>query len=551
MALWRGSVCAGFLALAVGCVFLLEPELPGTALRSLWSSLRLGPAPVPPGPLSPEGRLAAAWDALIVQPARRWRRVAVGVNACVDVVISGVKLLQALGLSPGIGKDHAVLHKTSDLGEAFVHFMGKGAAAERFFSDKETFHDIAQAASEFPGAQHYVGGNAALIGQRFAANTDLKVLLCGPIGPKLHELLDDNVFVPPESLQEEDEFHLILEYLAACIGEEWGPFKAPHANRFIFSHDLSNGAMNMLEVFVSSLEEFQPDLVVLSGLHMMEGQSKELQRKRLLESPYTLEPTAQFRSQEQEATMSVQDSSVSSDSVTLGAPHRVESVYWDKQLLATEVVNSISDIPTGIPIHLELASMTNRELMSSIVHQVFPAVTSLGLNEQELLFLSQSASGPHASLSSWDGVPDVGMVSDILFWILKEHGRSKDRSSDLTRIHFHTLVYHILATVDGHWANQLAAVAAGARVAGTQACATETIDTNRVSLRAPQEFMTSHLEAGSRIVLNPNKPVVEWHREGITFHFTPVLVCKDPIRTVGLGDAISAEGLFYSEAHSD
>lgn len=41
--------------------------------------------------------------------------------------------------------------------------------------------------------------------------------------------------------------------------------------------------MNMLEVFVSSLEEFQPDLVVLSGLHMMEGQSKELQTKRLLE----------------------------------------------------------------------------------------------------------------------------------------------------------------------------------------------------------------------------------------------------------------------------
>lgn len=31
--------------------------------------------------------------------------------------------------------------------------MGKGAAAERFFSDKETFHDIAQVASEFPGAQ--------------------------------------------------------------------------------------------------------------------------------------------------------------------------------------------------------------------------------------------------------------------------------------------------------------------------------------------------------------------------------------------------------------
>uniref|UniRef100_A0A7N5JVD4 ADP dependent glucokinase n=2 Tax=Ailuropoda melanoleuca TaxID=9646 RepID=A0A7N5JVD4_AILME len=514
MALWRGSAYAGFLALAVGCVLLLEPQLPGSALRSLWSSLQLAPA----GPGSPEGRLAAAWDALIVRPARRWRRVAVGVNACVDVVLSGVKLLQALGQSPGNGKDHTILHSRNDLEEAFVHFMGKGAAAERFFSDKEAFRDVAQIASELPGAQHYVGGNAALIGQKFAANSDLKfnllkgfstkwssesnqrlrtkyfpkVLLCGPVGPKLHELLDDNVFVPPQSLQEVDEFHLILEYQA---GEEWGQLKAPHANRFIFSHDLSNGAMNMLEVFVSSLEEFQPDLVVLSGLHMMEGQSKELQRKRLL-----------------------------------------------------EVVTSISDIPAGTPVHLELASMTNKELMRSIVHQqVFPAVTSLGLNEQELLFLSQAASGPHSSLSSWNGVPDVGMVSDILFWILKEHGWSKSRASDLTRIHFHTLVYHILATVDGHWANQLAAVAAGARVAGTQACATETIDASRVSLRAPREFVTSHSEAGSRIVINPNEPVAEWHREGISFHFTPVLVCKDPIRTVGLGDAISAEGLFYSE----
>ncbi|XP_064336798.1 ADP-dependent glucokinase isoform X3 [Camelus dromedarius] len=314
MALWRGAAYAGFLALAVGCVFLLEPQLPGSALRSLWSSLQLGPAPAPLGPGSPESRLAAAWEALIVRPARRWRRVAVGVNACVDVVLSGVKLLQALGLNPGSGEDHSVLHSRNDLEEAFLHFMGKGAAAERFFSDKEAFQDIAQVASEFPGAQHYVGGNAALIGQKFAANSDLKVLLCGPVGPKLHELLDDNVFVPPESLQEVDEFHLILEYQA---GEEWGQLKAPHANRFIFSHDLSNGAMNMLEVFVSSLEEFQPDLVVISGLHMMEGQSKEFQKKRLL-----------------------------------------------------EVVTSISDIPTGVPVHLELASMTNRELMSSIVHQV-------------------------------------------------------------------------------------------------------------------------------------------------------------------------------------
>lgn len=41
-----------------------------------------------------------------------------------------------------------------------------------------------------------------------------KVLLCGPVGPKLHEMLDEQIVVPPDSLQETDEFHLILEYKA-------------------------------------------------------------------------------------------------------------------------------------------------------------------------------------------------------------------------------------------------------------------------------------------------------------------------------------------------
>lgn len=39
-------------------------------------------------------------------------------------------------------------------------------------------------------------------------------------------------------------------------------------------------------------------------------------------------------------------------------------------LFSLQVVASISDIPTGIPVHLELASMTDGELMRSIVHQV-------------------------------------------------------------------------------------------------------------------------------------------------------------------------------------
>ncbi|KAM9377462.1 ADP-dependent glucokinase [Pholidichthys leucotaenia] len=488
--MWRKAVVAALLALAIGFFYHGSLDLPEQILgyiglpNSQTSSQSVN---------SLEQVISAAWEALITLPTRQWSRVAVGVNACVDVVVSGVGLLQALAVDPGAGQDHEVLHSKEDLKEAFIHFMGRGAAAERFFSDKEAFQRIARAAAEYPSAKLYVGGNAALIAQKLATYPDLMVLLCGPVGPKLHEMLDEQIVVPVGSLQETDEFHLILEYKA---GEQWGSTQAPQANRFIFSHDVSNGAMRSLETFIASLEEFQPDLVVLSGLHMMEGQGRQL---------------------------------------------------WEERL--KEAVLAISDIRKDIPIHLELASMTDKDYMNSIMQEQFmPIVSSIGLNEQELLFLSQAGRGPHAELDTWKGIPDVGRVSDILLWILEQYGRSDPSSeADLTRIHFHTLAYHILATVDGYWGNQVAAVMAGAQVAGSQACGLRSIDVSKVELKAPLEFHSSHVEPREQLTLNPVEPVTVWRRRNVTFHFSPVLVCKKPLRTVGLGDAISAQGIVYSE----
>ncbi|MGH0115364.1 UNVERIFIED_CONTAM: hypothetical protein FKN15_006792 [Acipenser sinensis] len=535
------------------------------------------------------------------------------VNACVDVVVTGVGLLQALAIDPGTGVDHEVLHSKEDLKETFIHYMEKGVAAERFYSDKESFQRIARAASEYPGAQHFVGGNAALIGQKLATNPHVTVLLCGPVGPKLHELLADQIIVPAESLQVTDEYHLILEYKAGnhfvggnaaligqklatnphvtvllCgpvgpklhelladqiivpaeslqvtdeyhlileykAGDKWGSSQAPNANRFIFSHDTSNGEMSALETFVGSMEEFQPQLVVLSGLHMMEGQGRELWEERLKEAPNANRFI--FSHDTSNGEMSALETFVGSmeeiqpQLVVLSGLHMMEGQgreLWEERL--KEAVVTISDIPNEVPIHLELASMTDTDYMNSIMQEVLPIVNSIGLNEQELLFISQAGMGPHSQLLSWSGVPDVGQVSDILLWILKQHGRTDlESEADLTRIHFHTLAYHILATVDGFWANQVSAVSAGARVAGSQACGTQEIDVNRVVLKAPLEFHTSRDEPGQTMTLNPSEPVVVWQRENVSFYLTPVLVCKNPLRTVGLGDAISAEGLLYSE----
>lgn len=492
--MWKKAALVALLALAVGYLYHTNPKLQEHAVRLITQS-------IPQSLLSSqhegstrnlEETISRAWDALITAPARQWGRIAVGVNACIDVVVSGVSLLQALALDPGSGHDHDVLHSKEDLKEAFIHYMERGAAAERFFSDKEVFQRIARAAAEYPGAQVYVGGNAALIGQKLASYPELVVLLCGPIGPKLHELLDEQIVVPPQSLQETDEYHLILEYKA---GEQWGSSQAPQANRFIFSHDVSNGEMSTLETFVASLEEFQPGLVVLSGLHMMEGMGRKL---------------------------------------------------WEDRL--KEFAVALSDVRNEAPVHLELASMTDRDYMSIITREVLPLVNSIGLNEQELLFLSQAAGGPHSDLRSWNGVPDVGRVSDILLWILDQYGRADLHSeAHLTRIHFHTLAYHVLATVDGHWGNQRGAVAAGARIASAQACGLRAVDVSKVELKAPLSFYSSFSEPKEGLVLDPFNPVTVWRRGNVSFHLSPVLVCKQPLRTVGLGDAISAEGLLYSE----
>ncbi|XP_053320999.1 ADP-dependent glucokinase isoform X2 [Spea bombifrons] len=486
--MWVKALSVCLLAFAVGLIHHLNPNIPETALSYLSSTLQSISRRELSSP-SFEETFSAAWDNLIVAPSKHWGRVAVGVNACVDVVLSGVSLLQALGLNPQSARDHAVLNTQEELAGTFLHYMQQGAAAERFYSDAVSFQRISSVASKDPGAQYFLGGNAALIAQRLATHPDLEVLLCGPIGPKLHELLDERILVPPASLQEHDEYHLILEYKA---GERWGSGRAPAASRFIFSHDLSNGAMTTLEVLLSSLEEFQPRLLVLSGLHMMEGLSQEAKEVRL-----------------------------------------------------REAASSMSEVPSDVLIHLELASMTDGDLMRGIIYQVFPLISSLGLNEQELLFLSQSASGPHSNLQAWSGIPDVGMVSDIIFWILQG---SRNGSSALTRVHFHTLAYHILATIDGFWNNQVSAVAAGARIAGAQACASDRIDPARVMLKSPLEFSTSHAEVGSTVKVSVEKPVAVWNKGDVTFHFTPVLICKEPSRTVGLGDAISAEGLLFSEA---
>jgi len=104
------------------------------------------------------------------------------------------------------------------------------------------------------------------------------------------------------------------------------------------------------------LEKFQPELIVISGLHLLDGQPEEIRKKKL------------------------------------------EDLHFHLQAISVDV-----------PIHLELASMTSQKLMEDISLLIFPMVDSIGLNEQELSFLALSMNGPGDRDALSQSPPEIGM----------------------------------------------------------------------------------------------------------------------------------------------
>ncbi|KAK6054690.1 hypothetical protein COOONC_07806, partial [Cooperia oncophora] len=56
---------------------------------------------------------------------------------------------------------------------------------------------------------------------------------------------------------------------------------------------------------------------------------------------------------------------------------------------------NLLQISSKTPIHFELGSLADATFMFDILHRIIPHVDSLGINEQELAFLSHVAGGPH------------------------------------------------------------------------------------------------------------------------------------------------------------
>ena len=317
-------------------------------------------------------------------------------------------------------------------------------------------------------------------------------MLAGPIGTKLKRLLNPAIQILEVKSSAQDEIHLILEYAKR---EKWGAATAICANRIIFSHDVSNSELSTLEEFEAHLEHFLPNLVVLAGAHLLDRYDEQFYTQRI-----------------------------------------------------SRIATTLRNIPRHTPVHIELASTANMKFCAILTRTLLPLVDSVGLNEQELQFIAHSNGHPIKEGVEEFKAPEIGYMADLLYWMLTNH------AGRLSRVHMHSLTYHIIAVVSDKWDNTESSVAAGARIAGLQACSLSQFNEKDFSLLIPKIISFSVEDEKLRrspLIFSSDKPVLSWTRGNIQFYFTPVLVCNEPIKTVGLGDAISSTALLHTQLRTN
>ncbi|XP_037938891.1 ADP-dependent glucokinase-like [Teleopsis dalmanni] len=435
-------------------------------------------------------------------------KVAIGYGACTDLLINATDFLNYTEkYVQDIGPEFTVdeINNEKELLQTFAYYFQNGAAAERIMPNTELFRKLINIAKtrHRNQIQWFIGGNAPLMGIRFFME-GADVLLGARLSHKLRRLIPEEIKIAGEEI-DEDDIHIILEYKS---GDNWGPFTAPRANRYIIHNDKNNPHLNSLEHFEEALKEFQPKLVVISGLQMMDSY--------------------QFEEGVREARL-------------------------------YKVQQQISRQPPTVLQHFEMASYVEIELLQMLRKNVLPYVDSIGMNEQELDNLRQVLEFDRITLAS-DWNPRIASTLDHMREVFKilannyyENIKRNGRLRLLTRIHVHTLAYQaILVVKDSQWNNTNVSAAKAALTAHRYVCQTNMVNPESASLLLDDSFAISATKNAERKTFSTQNPVPCW-KEFIEVNaqksieieicIAPVLVCRVAKKTAGAGDNISAAGL--------
>jgi len=222
-------------------------------------------------------------------------------------------------------------------------------------------------------------------------------------------------------------------------------------SRYIVHNDVNNPMISSFNAFDKVLGTYDPDLLVVSGLQMMDNYP--------------------FR----EGNFS--------SSIFMIIQNKIISLhlrnFTDKRKnLLMNVKRQMLDRPSSTRIHFEMASFAEDKLLFELCDLVVPFADSLGMNEQEIANLYNTMYYGNISLVA-NSTPRVATVLDqmrTLFKLIRLRGKSITNSRELTRIHVHTLAYQAIFTVkDSIWKNTMAAAAKASLTAHRHVCASSNV----------------------------------------------------------------------------
>eukprot|EP01128_Nolandella_sp_AFSM9_P006060 TRINITY_DN3050_c0_g1_i1.p1 TRINITY_DN3050_c0_g1~~TRINITY_DN3050_c0_g1_i1.p1 ORF type:complete len:571 (-),score=189.31 TRINITY_DN3050_c0_g1_i1:95-1627(-) len=457
---------------------------------------------------------------VIAQPG--FPKVAIGFNANLNMYTAAVPIFESLGFEEPpedfgtITEPPEQITSMSQFGEVFQYAFENGVALERQIGNPYLCNLIK---GDIELKKHYLGpgGNALMMAHNFHFEGSQLLFGFTP-GPVLHKELEKAGLKIPlhKNQKNEDSFHFVLEYRK---GDKWGELTAPRSNRVIVHCDRLNSKLLDQDYFAATIDREQTkgspfDLVILSGLNLLEKEVATYRRSKLED-------------------------------------------------LRVKLINKVQ---AATPIHVELSSFSDDEFLEDIAFEILTRVNSIGLNEMELAHLYIALDPLDETEEELEEVrqkmmnPKVDYAMEVLGAVMNTIKSHKHGVHNLGRIHLHTLNFHIVAlSGDGGWANGDASAAMGSLISSVKAC---NYRGDPVSLevdftlplvedldlwgeKARPTLGEWPFKNGIPVVTSIYKGAL-YPKPDITYYVSPVLVCKNPKQTAGLGDAISSVALTHS-----
>eukprot|EP00127_Corallochytrium_limacisporum_P004737 Clim_evm91s172 gene=Clim_evmTU91s172 len=415
--------------------------------------------------------------------------VAVGYVGNLDIIVDAADFIDAIDQEITEPKHHEHMTTLDHVTEVFLFFFQRGAAAERYLGDYGLFEVLVAKSKELPGFKTALGGNGAVMANRMASK-GCEVILGATVGPHMEGHIHKNIKVSGQAGDDED-IHIILEYPHDQV---FRTHTSPRANRFIITHDRHNGHLAASDTFHKEVREHLnsgKDLhgYVIGGLQLMEGQDETMLRSKLL-----------------------------------------------------DLQKFVLELPKTTKIHLELGSFADPDVYAMILDYLLPFSDSIGLNEQEIFTLYKMLATGELHNEGTALLPLQNAV-DMLYAVFDD-----ERMKELDRIHLHTLAYHVMCQRPGHWQNPVPGLVDGALRSTRHACDKEQLNDDLVELRMLATDRISSEAVDGNYTVSAQHPTYSWFSEKhkLECHLALMLVCKDPVRTVGLGDNISSSALAHN-----